>query len=438
MRRRVALRTSSCGPRAPAGDNSRVTSAPSFWLGRQPILDRSGATVAYELLFRSGEINAAAIPDHRTATARVISHAFGELGLSSVLGERRGFINFDAELLMSEVVELLPPERTVIEILESVVITPAVVARCHELRGRGFVFALDDIVQLDEAHAPLLPFVEIIKIDVLGLDEVTLAPLVRKARSGGRPIQLLAEKVDTPEQAELCRSLGFELFQGYFFARPVVIRGRRADPSRRQLLRLIEQTLDDGDNAALQETLKEAPELSYKLVRLVNSVGIGARTPIESLYHALVILGRRQLQRWLQVLLFAQQGTSELASPLLQMAAARGKLMELLAGEASRDARWCDQAFMTGILSLLDTLLETPMSEVIEDLRLPDTVREALLARGGRLGHLLRVVEALEETNDRGVTELLAAGDPCSTGQLPQLQIAALTWSNAVGGGSGP
>jgi EAL and modified HD-GYP domain-containing signal transduction protein len=410
-----------------------VTSAPPFWLGRQPILDRSGTTVAYELLFRSGEANAATIPDNRTATARVISHAFGELGLASVLGDRRGFINFDAELLTSDVVELLPPDRTVIEILETVTITTAVVARCRELHERGFVFALDDIVQLDEAHAPLLPFVEVIKIDVLGLEREALTQLVRKGRAGRRRIQLLAEKVDTHEQAELCRSLGFDLFQGYFFARPIVITGRRADPSKRQLMRLLEQTLDDGDNAAIQETFKEAPELSYKLVRLVNSVGIGARTPIQSLSHALVILGRRQLQRWLQVLLFAHQSTGEFPSPLLQMAAARGKLMELLAAETSSDARWCDQAFMTGILSLLDTLLEMPMSAVIEHLRLPDEVRRALLDRGGRLGHLLRIVEALEQTNDRGVSELLAEGDPCSTGELPQLQIAALTWSNALG-----
>jgi c-di-GMP-related signal transduction protein len=410
-----------------------VTSAPSFWLGRQPILDRSGATVAYELLFRSGDVNAAAVPDNRTATARVISHAFGELGLGSVLGERRGFINFDAELLMSDVVELLPPDRTVIEILESVAITPAVVARCRALRERGFLFALDDIVQLDEAHAPLLPFVEVIKIDVLGLSRETLAQLATKGRAAGRWMRLLAEKVDSTEQAELCRALGFDLFQGYFFARPVIIKGRRADPSKRQLMRLLEQTLDESDNSAIQETFKEAPELSYKLVRLVNSVGLGARTPIQSLSHALVILGRRQLQRWLQVLLFAHQNTGEFPSPLLQMAAARGKLMELLAESNSGDARWSDQAFMTGILSLLDTLLEMPMSEVIEHVRLPDEVRAALLDRTGRMGHLLRVVEALERTNDASVSALLAEGDPCTTGELPQLQIAALTWSNALG-----
>jgi c-di-GMP-related signal transduction protein len=414
-------------------ENRSVQAAPTFWLGRQPILDRKSATVAFELLFRSGGRNAATVTDNRMATASVISHAFGELGIASVLGDRRGFINFDAELLMSDVVELLPPKQTVIEILETVRITAEITARCRELRKRGFSLALDDIVQLDAVHSPLLPFVEVIKIDVLGTTPDSLAHLVRKARAAGW-VQLLAEKVDSREQSELCRELGFDLFQGYFFAKPTIMQGRRADPSRRQLMRLLEQSLDDGDNATIEQAFKETPELSYKLMRLVNSVGVGgARGPIQSLAHALVILGRRQLQRWLQVLLFAHQSTGEFPSPLLQMAAARGKLMELLAGQSSKDHRWQDRAFMTGILSLLDALLETPMADVIEQLRLPDDVREALLTRDGKLGHLLRVVEALERTDDASVSSLLAEGDPCPTSELPALQIEALSWSNALG-----
>ena len=405
---------------------------PTFWLGRQPILDRNSATVAYELLFRSGGANSATVTDNRMATASVINHAFSELGIASVLGDCRGFINFDAELLMSDVVELLPADRTVIELLETVVITPQIVERCRGLRERGFSFALDDIVQLDATHTPLLPFIDIIKLDVLGATPDTLTPLVRTARAVAN-VQLLAEKVDSREQADSCLKLGFDLFQGYFFARPTIMKGRRADPSKRQLMRLLEQTLDDGDNAPIEQTFKEAPELSYKLVRLVNSVAIGARAPIHSLSHALVILGRRQLQRWLQVLLFAHQSTGIFPSPLLQMAAARGKLMELLAQQRSRDQPWQDRAFMTGILSLLDTLLEMPMTEVIEQLRLPEDVRDALLDRKGRLGHLLGIAEALEQTDDGRVSELLAEGDPCSTGELPALQIEALSWSTSLG-----
>ncbi len=366
------------------------------------------------------------------ATASVISYAFNELGLGSVLGDLTGYINFDARLLKSDVVELLPPERTVIELLETIDIDERIVERCRELRSRGFSFALDDIVQLDAAHAPILPLVDVIKVDVLATAPAALPRVIARARSAPH-VKLLAEKVDSHEQATRCRELGFELFQGYFFARPVVMQGRRADPSKRILMQLLEQALGDSDNAAIEESFKQAPELSYKLMRLVNSVGMRTRSSIQSLPHALRILGRKQLQRWVQVLLFAHQSTGDFPSPLLQMAAARGKLMELLAEQRKEKQAYRDRAFMTGILSLLDTLLEAPMADVIAELNLPDDVREALLLRSGSLGHLLEVIEALERTDDARVSTLLAAGDPCPTAKLPQLQIAALAWSNALG-----
>ena len=407
--------------------------APQFWLGRQPILDRSSTTVGYELLFRSSEANSAAISNHRTATASVISHAFGELGLAQVLGDVRGFINFDDELLVSDAVELLPPKRTVVEILESVIITPRIIERCRELRERGFSFALDDVVQLEHAHEQLLPLIDYVKVDVRGMSSTELRTLVRRVRAGWR-VKLLAEKIDSADEANECRELGFDLFQGYFFAKPTIMKGRRADPSKQQLLELLQQTLDESnDNRKIEQTFKRAPELSYKLMRLVNSVGTGLRSPIHSLSHALTILGRRQLQRWIQVLLFAHHGAGDSGSSLLQMAASRGKLMELLAERHSRDAVWPDKAFMTGILSLLDALLATPIAEVIEPLRLPADVRGALLERNGELGHLLRIAEALERSDDRNVSELLIAGAACSPAELPPLQIAALTWSNMLG-----
>jgi c-di-GMP-related signal transduction protein len=410
-----------------------VLTRPAFWLGRQPILDAMAATVGYELLFRSDPANSAQVEDHRMATAIVINHAFSELGIAAVLGECRGFINFDSELLMSDVVELLPPERTVIELLEGIDVTQPVIERCRELRSRGFSFALDDIVQLDDVHAPLLSIIDVVKIDVLATPTDRLPDLVRKARSAAR-VKLLAEKVDTRAQADRCLDLGFDLYQGYFFARPVLMQGRRTDPSKRVLLRLLEQTVDDEtDTADIEDTFKQAPDLSYKLMRLVNSVGMGLRSPIESLSHAVKILGRRQLQRWLQVLLFANQTAVDFPSPLLQMAAARGRLMELLADKSTRDNHLHDRAFMTGILSLLDTLLEMPMSEVIDQIHLPDDVRSALLQRNGRLGRLLLIVEALERTDDAEVASLLADGDPCTTDELPLLQIAALSWSNRLG-----
>jgi EAL and modified HD-GYP domain-containing signal transduction protein len=414
-------------------------SAPTFLLGRQPILDRSQNTVAYELLFRAGRRDGADVQDDRMATSSVIAHAFNELGIDAVLGGCRGFINFDAELLMSEVVELLPPDRTVVELLETIDINQAIVDRCQVLSTAGFHFALDDIVQMGAAQESLLHLIEVVKVDIPATPPGDVPALVARARQAG--VKLLAEKVDSLEQANWCRDLGFDLFQGYYFARPVILEGRRADPSKRVLMHLLQQALTDADAAAIEETFKQSPELSYKLMRLVNSVSMGLKRKIQSLSHALVVLGTRQLQRWLQVLLFAHHSTGDFPSPLLTMAATRGKLMELLSERESFDAGYRDRAFMTGILSLMDTLLGTPMSEVVVQLNLTDDVRDALLSRTGRLGALLKIVEAIERNDHDAVASCLAGGKPCSLAELPAIQVAAMTWGNGIaqpGAGLGP
>lgn len=387
--------------------------------------------MAYELLFRSGSSPTAAVTDNRMATASVITHAFNELGIASVLGECRGFINFDAELLLSDAVELLPPARTVIELLETVEITPEVIARCRKLRQRGFTFALDDIVRLDEAYTPILPLIDIIKIDVLETPPDSLPAMIAQVRHT-TDIQLLAEKVDNREQARQCHELGFELFQGYFFAQPAILQGRRTDPARQLLVHVLQQVLADADNRDIEASFKQAPELSYKLMRLVNSVGMGLRAPISSISHALTILGNRQLQRWVQLLLFAQGGTGDATSPLLTLAASRGRLMELLATKRRASNAECDRAFMTGIFSLLDVLLDSTMDDVLAQISLPDDVRDALLARRGSLGQLLELVEALEAHGSNDLPARLTAAGFGDFNDIATVQVKALTWANTI------
>jgi EAL and modified HD-GYP domain-containing signal transduction protein len=418
------------GGRLPTGHNGAMQETPSFFLGRQPILDRHQNTVAYELLFRAGFTTDAAVADDVAATSSVIAHAFGALGIDAALGPCRGFINFDTGLLMSDVVELLPANRTVVELLETIDIDTAVIDRCRRLRRQGFQLALDDVTHLDAGREQVLPLIDIVKVDIPATPPEQVAQLVARLRRPG--VQLLAEKVDNQAQADWCRDLGFDLFQGYFFARPVVLAGRRADPAKSLLLKLLQQVLTNADNEELLASLKQSPELIYKLMRLVNSVSMGLRSPIQSLAHALVVLGRRQLQRWVQVLLFAHHGAGDFPSPLLTLAATRGRLMELLSERAGFDGVGRDRAFMTGILSLLDVLLGAPMPEVVEPLALPDDVRGALLHRHGRLGHILKVVEALEASDVGQVTGLLAENNPCPVAELPALQVAAMAWANSI------
>jgi EAL and modified HD-GYP domain-containing signal transduction protein len=407
-----------------------VEHPPSFFLGRQPILDRRQNTVAYELLFRGGLTAEAAVADDVAATSSVIAHAFGALGIDAVLGPCRGFINFDAGLLMSDVVELLPAERTVVELLETINIDSAVIDRCRRLRRQGFQLALDDVTQLDAGREQVLPLIDIVKVDIPASPTDEVAALVARLRRPG--VQLLAEKVDTRAQADWCMDLGFDLFQGFFFARPMLLQGRRADPDRTLLLKLLQLVLNDADNDEIVALLKQSPELIYKLLRLVNSVSMGLRSPVQSLAHALVVLGRRQLQRWVQVLLFAHHGPGDFPSPLLIMAATRGRLMELLSERSGFDGVGRDRAFMTGLLSLLDVLLGEALADVIAPLGLPDEVASALLYRQGRLGDILRLVEALEVGDDGQVAALLAANRTCAVAELPSLQVAAMAWANDI------
>ncbi|WP_405229102.1 EAL and HDOD domain-containing protein [Lentisalinibacter sediminis] len=413
----------------PVADAAAGVQATPFVLGRQPILDRSGNTVAYELLFRSpgGE----PFPGDQLATARVVTQAFSELGLEAVLGTCRGYINFDAESLYSELPEALPPGRIMLEILESVEITPELVQRCSSLRRQGFRFALDDVTRLDDSHEEILPLVDVIKVDVHEVPTEKLGDIVRAVQRPG--MQLLAEKVDTPDRAAQCKRLGFDLFQGFFFARPVLLEGRAADPSRQNLIRLLQQILGDNEIADIEETVKHLPELGYKLIRLVNSAGMGLRHRVDSLSHALVILGRRRLQRWLQVMLFAQDGNADFPSPLLTLAAARGRLMELMSERLSADPAHADRAFMTGILSLLDTLIGAPLADILAPLPLQEDVREALLWRSGDLGLLLSLTEALERDEPGVVERLVGQCDGLDMVVLARLQVDALSWAADVG-----
>lgn len=398
-----------------------------IFLGRQPILDRRQNIVAYELLFRAGQGSSANVLDDMAASAHVITHAFTELDVATVLGKHKGFINVHDDLLMSDMLELLPKDKVVIELLETIQITPEVIERCTTLKAMGFTLALDDYTGLDPQFEPLFDLVEVIKLDYPLVDKNNLADIVTRLKKW--PVRLLAEKIEDRDQADLCLNLGFDLFQGYYYARPVTLTGKRADPSRLALLRLVGLVLSDAESGEIERVFQHDPSLTYKLLRLVNSVAMGLTQKIESLRHAIIVLGRRQLQRWLQLLMFVPNN-GQTDNPLLQLAATRGKLMELLAQvQAGRDKDYQDRAFIAGILSLLDTLLGIPMEEITEQISLAPDVKLALLQRQGMLGELLALTEKLERNDFAAAGELLDASG-LQINDLLQAQMEAMRWAN--------
>ena len=404
--------------------------AQDIFIGRQPILDREQRMFAYELLFRSGRQNFAQVSDDTTATATVLSHAITELGLEAALGPYLGFINLDARMLMSEVLEMLPRDKFVLEVLETVDLTPPVIARCRALKDLGFTLALDDFVSLEDQHRPLLEMADIVKVELMGMSEADLAATVKTLRQW--PVRLLAEKVDNEAQVKHCLALGFELFQGYYFAKPTIIAGKKLSHSELTLNRLLGLILDDADTGELEAIFKPEPGLTLNLMRLTNSAACGVRQKITSVRHAITVLGRRQLQRWLQLLVYAETAPGDqLASPLMQLAATRGRFLELLAGEVQGGGRELeDQAFMTGIMSLMPALLHVPIGEIVASLNVAQEVREALENRGGLLGRMLQLAEA-EEAGDAPACAGLIAALPGVGGERVNAILAqSMAWAN--------
>lgn len=415
-----------------------MTEHPStqLFLGRQPILGREQQLFAYELLFRDEHANPgnqAEILDPTQATATVIANAFTELATNEVLGPYRAFINVDRELLFSDLIEALPPKLTALEINESIEPTDEVIARCAHLRGLGILLAVNDVGSTDAAHGALLSLVDVIKVNIKRFDDAALAQLFALLKPFGKT--LLAEKVETVAQFELCQSLGFDLFQGYYFARPTIIVGKRLNPSQLALVRLLAMVMEDAETSALENAFKTEPGLTVNMLRLTNSVSSGLSTRITSLRHAITILGRRQLQRWLQLLIYTNpKGGTQGVDPLLQLAATRGRLMELLSERVQpRNREFADQAFMVGIMSLMPALLGMAMADILVQLPVVPKVKQALVEYGGQHGHLLQLVESTEQADSEPREFELGEASGISAEFLDSCLAQALAWANNLG-----
>ena len=409
--------------------------AEDIFLGRQPIVDRAQQLHGFELLFRNSHANRATVADDRAATSTVIVNTLSEFGIDNVLGGFSGFINCDASFLMSDAIALLPAHKVVLELLESTVSDLEIQRRCLQLKALGFRLALDDFQGATDYNRGLLPMMDIIKVDIQGLSSAELDRVSRDIRTLN--VIRLAEKVETAAQFRICADLGYHLFQGYHFARPEMVSGRRLSPSHAALLRLLTMLQADADIRQIEDVFKHHPALSVNLLRLANSAAMGQRQPLRSVANAIMVLGRRQLQRWLLLLMLATVDQGQAGRPaLLHLAATRGKLMELL---MLQDAPMlADSAFVAGIVSVMDALLGQSMQQVVDALGLADDLRCALLERGGPIGRLLTVAESLERDQatdqDEDMDVLASVDDDASRAvkRLNHSQGLALAWANQV------
>ncbi|HEY3308402.1 MAG TPA: HDOD domain-containing protein [Desulfuromonadaceae bacterium] len=378
----------------------------NYLIGRQPILNRNEETFAYELLFRSADsLESATVTNASHATANVIINALSGFGLEHILGPHQGFINLELDLLMGDYLNILPRERVVLELLETLKVTPELIERCRVLKEEGFCLALDDHEYHTDYHE-LYKLVDIVKIDLLKTPMHQLPEMIEKLRPFS--VKLLSEKVETWDEFQHCRDLGFDYFQGYYFARPSLIEKKRVDESATTMLKLMRLLMDDAEVEAIEQAFRSSPGLTYKLLLLVNSVSLGVREKIHNVRHAVAILGRQQIKRWIQLTLFASNDMRGPENPLVDMAAVRAAFMEQMAIrlpqlKGSQDA--ADQAFMTGTLSLLESIYHITIEEVLANLNLSEEVREALSSRSGIYGKLLELAELVEQMDFKDAIE---------------------------------
>ncbi|OIQ79271.1 phage resistance protein [mine drainage metagenome] len=393
------------------------------FIGRQPILDVKQEIMGYELLFRHSALATdAVIEDDLKASARVLVNTLSDMGAQWLLGDKLAFINVDAEMLHSELLELLPPSRTVLEILETVVVNEAVVQRCMDLRKLGFLIALDDHVPSTE-QAPMLGCADFIKLDIMQTGLENAAKICARLKS--LPLKIIAEKVETRQQFEACKQMGFDYFQGYYFAHPETLTAKVINSSYATVLDLLNLVSNDADSKLIEAGFKRDPALSFKMLRYINSVGFGLSCEIQSIRHALSILGTKQLYRWL-TLLMVTAGENTAPPALMKTAITRGRLTELF-GEGYFNKSERDNLFIVGVFSMLDAMLEMPMEQVLEKVHLPEPVVDALLNHEGVYGPFLQLAMACE-SSDRDLIKTLADSLQLDADQVNNNHIAALAW----------
>lgn len=395
------------------------------FVARQPIFDRAKQVVGYELLFRDGVQNC--FPSGATgddATCSVISSGLS-IGFESLTGGRRAFVNFTESNIATGLARLVPEQYLAVEILETVEPTAAIVAACRELKAAGYQIVLDDFV-FQSKYQPFIELADIIKIDFRAVNSTQKRAFLRKVIPGR--VELLAEKVESDEDFREGVELGYSFFQGYFFSRPVVIARKEISPSRLLQIQLIQEVnREDFDIGQLEEVVKRDVAFSYKLFKYINSAWFGFRSRIQSIRQAIVLLGQREIRRWVSLMTMRDMSQDKPAE-LLVTAIIRGRLCEQLA-HAAGFPREAPSAFIVGMFSLLDALLDRPMEDILPELSLAPEVAAALQGEATFLGVVLGLARSYEQADWdtlKPLCEKLAVGEET----LPALYQEAVRWAD--------
>ncbi len=363
------------------------------FIARQPIFDTRGKVYAYELLFRSGLHNYFDCDDQDHAAASVIANSNLLFDLGEMTSGTRAFINCTRKVLTEELMTILPRQQVVVEVLEDVEPDAELIAACQKLKKQGYLLALDDFVY-HKNYEPLLEMADIIKVDFLLSDVAEQERLARTMIPRG--IKMLAEKVETHEVYEQAKQMGYVLFQGYFFAKPVIISRKDIPLNKMQFMRILRDVhAPDVEFPKLAQTIQSEVSLSYKLLKLVNSAAFSLRHRVTSILQALSLLGLKEIRSWVSLLSITQMADDKPAE-LISSSLIRARLCEQLAQPCAIGGRKSD-LFLMGLFSLLDVIVSRPMAEILGEIQVEEDIAAALTGSAGLLKNILDLVIAMEQ-----------------------------------------
>lgn len=394
-----------------------------LYAARQPILDTDKNLFAYELLFRDSLENVFPEIDANEATSKLIESQLN-IGIEDFTGDKPAFINFTLDTLLKKYPTLIHPKHLVIEILETVSPGKKLLEEIKQLKSQGYIIALDDYIH-QPVWAHFYPYIDIIKVDFI---ETSLEQMleIKEAIKKYPKIKLLAEKVETLEEFNQAIELGFCYFQGYFFSKPEVVQSRALSPAQLTISELlIETSKKEIDFAKVTKVFERDVNLAYKLLRYANSAIFKRRAEISTIKQALMVLGTVELKKFLSVLFAAQVG-SEKPAELMKLSMSRARFAELMAQDHKDDP---STAFLTGMMSLIDAMLDEPIATVMKKLPLAEPIKKALVERKGIMAFYIEIGKCFENANwERAEKLIIQIG--LDKNHIPSLYQEAVHWSD--------
>lgn len=399
-----------------------------IYVARQPIFDRNMNVYGYELLYRRSKNNFYEGYNDEQSTAELINNSFLSLQLSSLTEGKKAFINFSEDLLLKEIPFLLPKDDIVVEILERVKGSDRLVSICQKLRENGYITALDDF-NFTEDLLPIISLVNIIKIDFTTTSYEQQKELIRRLP---KRIKLLAEKVETRAEYHQALLMGYDFFQGYFFSRPIIIEGKDITSLNQNLIRVVQELKkEEPEYQRITEIIETDIGLSYKLLRMVNSVYFGTHVKIHSIKNALVRMGIEEIRKWVYLLLLKDIQSDD-NKELIKNSLIRAKMMELLARKTDKTNKHLEY-FLTGLFSSIDVLLNQDMSEIVEGIGLTEEVKDTLIGKDTQMRNYLLCVMEYEIASWNSF-EVLRNQLNINILQFLELYIEALKWVLSIEG----